>query len=212
MTPEVEVEPEIEAEIPPPAPMPQAEEEVEIEAEIVPDETEQLFGKETAAEPGAMFETPAREQAPEKTFDFSEPLPSDAETALPMGARAMEEMREGLGLGGGAADESFASSGGHPDFVSFESLDMASRVSHADYAPRASEAAPPRRPQPTPMEQASAPPTRPPAVSEEMLAAVCREAVEQMAREVLERVAWEVIPDLAERLIRDEIERLKAGS
>jgi len=112
----------------------------------------------------------------------------------------MDEMREGLGLGG--------SSDMHPDIVSFESLDMASRASHEDYTfvPPASVApAAPRTAEKPPVA-----PSRLPEVSDEMLKGVAKESIEKAMREILERVAWEVIPDLAERLIREEIERLKA--
>ena len=148
------------------------------------------------------------------TFDFSEPLPSEAEEALPLGQRAMDEMREGLGLG----DDIVSAQDKHPDLVSFESLDMASRASHEDYmfAPPEPEIALPAAAPPSvvPAAPAAAPrataPLRAPEATDEMLTGVAREAVEKVIREVLERVAWEIIPDLAERLIREEIERLKA--
>jgi CheY-like chemotaxis protein len=221
--PEYEVEPEIEGAgttVPPAG----GRIEEEIEAEVLPEtpdmvadafEAEQLFGKppEHGTGPAIGLEAEIGHAPPTpKTFDFSEPLPSDAEAVLPIGARAMEEMREGLGLGEPAAEEAGIAPGGHPDFVSFESLDMASRVSHEEYAPPVPEKAPAAyAPAPAP-EPSPGQPSPPPVVTDAMLQAVCQEAVEKFAKQVLERVAWEVIPDLAERLIREEIERLKGGS
>ncbi|MHB8846673.1 MAG: response regulator [Nitrospirota bacterium] len=182
-------------------------------------DTDQIFGKEPApAEeaPAAVLE-PARERgmpSPEPaappSFDFSEPLPAEAEKALPLGQKAMDEMREGLGLAGDAA------AARHPDIVTFESLDMASRASHEDYTfspPDAGVVAPAAAPAPPapPAAAGKAAPSRTvPEIPEEMLRGAARESMEKAMREVLERVAWEIIPDLAERLIREEIERLKA--
>jgi hypothetical protein len=116
----------------------------------------------------------------------------------------MEEMREGLGLGGGRARASDM----HPDIVSFESLDMASRASHEDYTFVPPVAVTPA--EPPAADRRAVAPSRFPGVSDEMLKDVAKESIEKAMREILERVAWEVIPDLAERLIREEIERLKA--
>ena len=213
--PEYEVEPELEV-----APEKPAEQGPPETADTF--DTDKLFGREpmpaegalTAAAPTAEApgQPPAAESFP--TFDFSEPLPAEAEEALPLGQRAVDEMREGLGLG----DDAAFSPDKHPDIVSFESLDMASRASHEDYtfAPPEPELVPP------PVEPAHtataapaaepriAAPLRVPDVSMEMPKGLSQEALEKAMREVLERVAWEVIPDLAERLIREEIERLKA--
>jgi len=173
-------------------------------------DTDQLFGREP--QPAAEVRQPAGQpavaaEAP-PSFDFSEPLPADAEEALPLGQRAMDEMREGLGLGGNAAQVADM----HPDIVSFETLDKASRASHEDYtfAPPEVEFAPPVAAPAPAADQRAAAPYHIPDVSDEMFKGVAREAMEKAMREVLERVAWEVIPDLAERLIREEIERLKA--
>jgi CheY-like chemotaxis protein len=171
-------------------------------------DTDQLFGKEPV-----FAEASVSEPAAPPAFDFGEPLPAEAEEALPLGQRAMEEMREGLGLGGDTARASDM----HPDIVSFESLDMASRASHEDYtfAPPETEFAPPAASPPPAHPAAERPamaPPRTPEISDEMLKGVAKESIEKAMREILERVAWEVIPDLAERLIREEIERLKADT
>jgi CheY-like chemotaxis protein len=188
-------------------------------------DTEQLFGKEAAPayeapapvfEPAIEAEMPSPEPAAPPSFDFSAPLPDEAESALPIGQKAMEEMREGLGLAEDMAASRLPDR--HPDIVTFESLDMASRASHEDYTfspPDAglgpSVAVPTTAPPaPRAAERAATTPSRGPEIPEEMLRSVARESMEKAMREVLERVAWEIIPDLAERLIREEIERLKA--
>ena len=177
-------------------------------------DTDQLFGKEPtfaeapavqAFEPAFETDAPGPEPAAPPSFDFNEPLPADAEDALPLGQRAMDEMREGLGLGGGTSRASDM----HPDIVSFESLDMASRASHEDYTFVPPAAVTPAAP-PAAAERPAMAPSRFPGVSDEMLTEVAKGSIEKVMREILERVAWEVIPDLAERLIREEIERLKA--
>jgi len=215
--PEYEVEPELEPEPekpakPEPGPAPAPPSTAAPEAF----DTDQLFGREPvpAEAPAPAAAEPAHEAEAPPSFDFSEPLPAEAEEALPMGQRAMDEMREGLGLGQDTAQASAM----HPDIVSFESLDVASRASHEDYTfapPEADRASPAIAPSPAPAAapaaaRPAAVPPRFPEASEEMFKGVAREVIESAMREVLERVAWEVIPDLAERLIREEIERLKA--
>ncbi len=130
----------------------------------------------------------------EPVVEVEEPLSQEVEQALPVGERAVEEMREGLGLGAKSQQQA------PPEIVNFESLDMATKAAQ-EYAP------PPRR-----EAEVKASPVQPQAVSEAMLRSIAEEAVAKIAREVLEKVAWEVIPDLAERLIKEEIERLKAGT
>jgi CheY-like chemotaxis protein len=182
-----------------PAPEPQA-------AALEAFDTDQLFGREPvpaeefaplAPEPVFGTEVPRTEPDVPPSFDFSEPLPVEAEEALPLGQRAMDEMRAGLGLG----EETAYPSAMHPDIVSFESLDMASRASHEDYTFASPEAE---------LASKAAVSPRVPEASDEMFKGIPKESIEKAMREVLERVAWEVIPDLAERLIREEIERLKA--
>jgi len=181
-------------------------------------EADRIFGEETAPadgtpvpafEPSAGAPSADADRAGPASYDFSEPLAAEAETILPHGQKAVEEMREGLGLREGTMD-AFAR---HPDIVSFESLDMASRAPHGEYA-----YAPPAAPvRPAAIPPAARVPESPlsaagraPEGTEELLMNVAKDAVEKAVREVLERVAWEVIPELAERLIREEIERLKA--
>ena len=171
-------------------------------------EADEVFDVEPA--PAEETAIPAFEpSAGPVSYDFGEPLAAEAETVFPHGQKAVEEMREGLGLREGKTDSVTR----HPDIVSFESLDMASRAPNDEYA----YAPPDTTARPAPLPSAARGPGSPlPAASlspqgtEELLMSVAKDVVEKAAREILERVAWEVIPDLAERLIREEIERLKA--
>jgi CheY-like chemotaxis protein len=155
-----------------------------------PSEEEEVY----EVEPVVEVEEPAREM----------------ERALPMGEKAMEEMRAGLGLGvkGGQSQ---------PEIVNFESLDMATAAA-GEYQPKQ---APERRPvsdsfvpreyvPPPPEPGTSAPMAE---ISDErlrnMVEASVAKIAREIAREVIEKVAWEVVPDLAEMLIKAEIERLK---
>jgi CheY-like chemotaxis protein len=133
----------------------------------------------------------------EPEVEVEEPVSREAERVLPVGQKAVEEMRAGLGL-----TERMEQA--PPAFTSFESFG-ADAQEYAPSRPEPAAAAPPRRAPERTMPQA------PPAgLSDDMLRGVAAETVSRIAREVLEKVAWEVIPDLAERLIREEIERLKA--
>jgi CheY-like chemotaxis protein len=133
-----------------------------------------------APAPEGLFEV-------EPVVEVQESFPREAERVLPVGERAVEEIRAGLGLGAGRP-------AAPPEITSFDTLDTAART--------AREYAPPSRPQPS----------AGPAVSEEALRGVAEETMARIARDVLEKVAWEVIPDMAERMIREEIERLKSGT
>ncbi|HAS55203.1 MAG TPA: hypothetical protein DCS42_14320 [Nitrospiraceae bacterium] len=120
----------------------------------------------------------------------------------------MQEIREGLGLGGRERQEPT------PEITTFDNLDMAVGAAN-EYMPPSREPARPVAAAPSGQGswQAARPGQQPAAagVSEDMVRGIAEEAVVRVVREVLEKVAWEVIPDLAERLIREEIERLKAG-
>ncbi len=162
----------------------------------------------------------------EPVVEIEESQAREAERVLPVGEKAMEEMREGLGLGskGKPAEQ---------EIVTFESLDMAASAAQ-EYRPPE----PPRPPEPeefTPREYVPPPPEPEPEyvpreyvpprpepaaaapaapLSETQLRGAVEESVarivREIARETIEKVAWEVIPDLAEMLIKAEIERLKA--
>lgn len=142
----------------------------------------------------AMFEV-------EPVVEVEEPRPHVEERAMPVGEKAVEEIRAGLGLD--------KKRDAPPEFTSFESLDMATS-SASEYVPP--QKMPELEPEPDIRCSAHAPSMAAGAIiSEEVLRTVAEETVAKIAREVLEKVAWEVIPDLAERLIKEEIERLKAG-
>jgi CheY-like chemotaxis protein len=145
----------------------------------------------------------------EPVVEVEEPLGREVERALPVGEKAMEEMRAGLGLSGKGKQA-------QPEIVNFESLDMATAAAD-EYRP---QQASPRRPAPDPFvpREYVPPPPEPAtalaaAISDEQLRRMVEETVSkivrEIAREVVEKVAWEVIPDLAEMLIKAEIERLK---
>ncbi len=229
--PEIEVLPEMgiapaeEASGAPVPQQPEAQLQQEASGAAEAFDTEQLFGEEppiqqpvTPPIPAKVEERDVRAEAvakePAPAFGTVPFMPPEMEKALPVGQKAVDEMRQGLGLEEQAkAAETPAATPMQPGFVSFESLDMASRVSHEEYsydipavAEEAGKAGLPPADLPLARQSAQA------AVSEDVLNAMSQEILAKIAREVLERVAWEVIPDLAERLIREEIERLKAGS
>lgn len=149
-----------------------------------------------APAPPAPQEESVYEVEPE--VEVEEPMAPEFEQALPTGARAREEMREGLGL-----EEEQAP--GMSELEAFGAIPMAEEPVPP---PPRREAVPPRAPRAAAAAPSSV--VQPPAVSEEMLRAIAEETIARIAREVLERVAWEVIPQLAEQMIREEIERLKA--
>lgn len=162
----------------------------------------------------------------EPVIEVEEPIVRDVMNALPVGKKAVEEMREGLGLTGRPEQS-------EQEIVSFESLDMAMSTAQ-EYIPPRQEGL--RRPEPKPYmppmrearEYIPPPPdsedvlpaealpkaSQQPRVSEEMVRSMVEEQVSRIvskiARDVIEKVAWEVVPDLAAMLIKEEIERLKA--
>lgn len=158
----------------------------------------------------------------EPVIEVEEPAAPDASGALPVGEKAVAEMRENLGLSAKNAKAG-------QDIVSFESLDMAMSTAKEYMPPKREE---PRRPEPSvPLSD-----ERLRAIAEEIVTRIAREhfkvsldrpqvseetvrsaveesvsgIVREVARDVIEKVAWEVVPDLAAMLIREEIERLKA--
>ncbi len=151
---------------------------------------------------GAEFERPApAEEAVfevEPVVEMEGPRPREEERALPLGEKAVEEIRVGLGL----TPKEEPPKESPPEFTSFESLDMATAAAR-EYQPPQS--------MPEPVQSPPAAGAAEPAISEDALRGIAEETISRIAREVLEKVAWEVLPDLAERLIKEEIERLKAG-
>jgi CheY-like chemotaxis protein len=160
------------------------------------------------------------------------PLVREESLVLPLGAKAVEEMRAGLGLTDNGEELL-------PDIITFESFDTAMEAEETTAPPKPEKPAPAApRPMPSlaqpPMlsteemrkiaEETVAkmaekvfkdmPPPSLPKISDETIRRGIQEAVmkiaREIAREVIEQVAWEVIPQLAENMIKEEIERLKA--
>jgi CheY-like chemotaxis protein len=146
------------------------------------------------------------------------PLAREGAKALPIGAKALEEMRAGLGLTGKSEEP--------PQIATFEGFDMAMEPEQKSTLPKSAPAAQPALPtielrgmvEETVAKMAEEffkgmPPQALPKISEETIRRGIEEAVMKVAREiakdVIEKVAWEVVPQLAETLIEEEIERLK---
>ena len=145
---------------------------------------------DTGPAPGLSLDGSEYEVEPVMEMEAPPPV-HDAEMVLPVGEKAVEEMRSGLGL-------TERPQQGFPELTSFETLDAATAGAQ-EYMPPSRETRP------------AMPPFQQPAVPEEMIKGIAEETIARIAREVLEKVAWEVIPDLAERLIQEEIQRLKTG-
>jgi len=157
------------------------------------------------------------------------PLAREEEKALPTGAKAVEEIRAGLGLSLSETSEEIK-----PEMVTFESFDTSPEAA----LPKPEKTMP--RPRHVgesvqlpvlPVEEMKKMiaeavskiaadkfkdivPPPPPKISDETIKREIQEAVTKVTRElahgIIEQVAWEVIPQLAEHLIKEEIERLKA--
>jgi CheY-like chemotaxis protein len=159
-----------------------------------------------------------------------EQLPRDLEKALPLGEKAVEEMRKGLGIPGkgGRTDE---------DIVSFESLDMATNAAKEYMPPKIEKAAPvarewkpplsPAEPAPSPSQQqvvsesdlwniaeatvskmakemlAKMPPPQPPQVSEETLRRAVEEAVKESVSGIVRETARDIIEKVAWEVVPD---------
>jgi CheY-like chemotaxis protein len=139
----------------------------------------------------------------EPVVEIEEPLAREVARALPVGEKAMEEMRAGLGLGGKAEQA-------QPEIVTFESLDMAT-AAESEYQP---QQAPPRRPMPdafVPREYVPPPPetgTASPvaAMSDERLRSIAEETVSRVAREYFKSASPVQPPKVSEETVRRGIE------
>ncbi|HSA77761.1 MAG TPA: response regulator [Nitrospirota bacterium] len=154
----------------------------------------------------AATPTPAEEDEGvfevEPVVEVEEPLGSDFEQTLPLGEKAVEEMRAGLGL----TDKKEES---QPEIVTFESLDMATQTS-GDFAPspkplkpaaepprstRSSEA---RRGEPEvvtpsmPMQQ----------ISEETVRRISEETIAKVAKDMFAKLPPVQVPTLPESELR----------
>jgi len=133
----------------------------------------------------AATPTPAEEDEGvfevEPVVEVEEPLGSDFEQTLPLGEKAVEEMRAGLGL----TDKKEES---QPEIVTFESLDMATQTS-GDFAPS-----------PKPLKPAAEPPrsTRPSeARRDEPEVVTPSMPMQQISEETVRRISEETIAKVA---------------
>ncbi len=128
----------------------------------------------------------------------------DSGQVLPLGEKALEEMRTGLGLGRKSEEA-------QPEIVNFESLDMA-KAAAREYMPP--QEAPRRRPVPesfVPREYVPPPPE--PEVAEpagrmtdERLRSITEETVSRMAREYFQNMPPAQLPKVSDETVRRGIE------
>lgn len=155
----------------------------------------------------AATPTPAEEDEGvfevEPVVEVEEPLSSDFEQTLPLGEKAVEEMRAGLGL----TDKKEES---QPEIVTFESLDMATKTP-GDFAPS-----------PKPLKPTAEPPrstTRPAEawrdepevitpsmpmqqISEEMVRRISEETIAKVAKDMFAKLPPVQVPTLPESEFR----------
>jgi CheY-like chemotaxis protein len=151
------------------------------------------------AEEEAVFEV-------EPEFEAEDQQAIDAEKALPVGKKAVEEMRAGLGLSG-AEEQAEVEAGG------VESLGLAAVAALDTFekpAPRRSETPKPQLPEAVeyvpPVR--SAPATEAPsvAVPEDMLRSMAQETVTRMANEVFAKLPPVQPPAISEEMLRKVLE------
>jgi DNA-binding response OmpR family regulator len=142
----------------------------------------------------------------EPVVEVEEQLTREEEQVLPVGEKAVEEMRAGLGLSGkGKPPE--------PDIVSFESLDMATTAAE-EYQP---QQAAPRRSEPyvPPMREAREYVPPPPetevaapaiAISEERLRNMAQETITRMALDYFKKMPPVQPPQVSEEMLRSVVE------
>ena len=137
----------------------------------------------------------------EPVVEIEEPLAHEVERVLPVGEKAREEMRAGLGLSG--KDEQ-----AQPEIVNFESLDMATSAAD-EYRP---QQAPTRHPVPdslAPREYVPPPPgaaAPASAMSEERLRSIAEETISRVAREYFKSTLPVQSPKVSEDTVRRGIE------
>ena len=134
--------------------------------------------------------TPAEEESvyevePEVEEVEESPAPESA-TALPIGAKAVEEMREGLGLTEPAEEL-------QPEIVSFEDFDLATEVPP--------KTAPPSAPKP------AGAPAQPPALPDHELRKIVEETVARMAKQAFEKIPAPQAAVLSEGELRSMAEK-----
>ena len=147
--------------------------------------------------------TPAEEESvyevePEVEEVEESPAPESA-TALPIGAKAVEEMREGLGLTEPAEEP-------QPEIVSFEDFDLATEVPPKiapPFAPKSAAPAPLAPQQPN----AAGAPAQPPTVPEPELRKIVEETVARMAKQAFEKIPAPQAAVLSEGELRSMAEK-----
>ncbi|HUI68224.1 MAG TPA: response regulator [Nitrospirota bacterium] len=143
----------------------------------------------------------------EPVVEVEEPLDSDLGQTLPLGDKAVEEMRAGLGLTNKKKES-------QPEIVTFESLDMATQT-FGDFAPS------PKPPQPAaePPRSTARPadvvrkepevvtPSMPmPQISEEMIRRMAEETIAKMAKDMFAKLPPVQVPTLPESELRSMAE------
>jgi CheY-like chemotaxis protein len=139
----------------------------------------------------------------EPVVEVEEPLGSEFEQTLPLGEKAVEEMRAGLGL----TDKKVES---QPEIVTFESLDMATQTS-GDFAPSPKHlkpAAEPPRSKTRPGEarrdepEVVTPPMPMQQISEEMVRRISEETIAKVAKDMFAKLPPVQLPTLPESELR----------
>lgn len=168
--------------------------------------------------------------------EVEEPHARDAAKALPVGAKAVEEMRAGLGLTGEKEEP-------RPEIVTLESLEKAMAAGQqAEFTPK-TPSPPPRQPIPSSVQAATLPeaelrkiaettiakmakdvfanlpPVQPPQISDETLRAIIEEKVSSMTKGVLEKTPaaqpsalspsdmWSVAEEAVEKIAKEFFQR-----
>jgi CheY-like chemotaxis protein len=141
----------------------------------------------------------------EPVVEVEEPQGRDLEQTLPLGEKAVEEMRAGLGL----TDKKEES---EPEIVSFESLDVATQT-FGDFAPSPKPLQPAAEPPRSTMRPADvlrkesdvvAPST--PQISEEMVRRMVEESIAKMAKDMFAKLPPVQVPTLPESELRSMAE------
>jgi CheY-like chemotaxis protein len=143
----------------------------------------------------------------EPVVEVEEPRESDLEQTLPLGEKAVEEMRAGLGLTHKKEET-------QPEIITFESLDMATQT-FGDFAPSPKPeqptAEPPRtttRPTDTRRKEPEVvTPSMPtPEIPEEMVRRMAEETIAKMAKDMFAKLPPVKVPTLPESELRSMAE------
>jgi DNA-binding response OmpR family regulator len=131
--------------------------------------------------------------------EVEESMTREDATVLPVGAKAVEEMRAGLGLSEQPVEP-------QPEIIPFEAFDMAMETAPEAASPRASEpAAPISVPQPTmPSGTAVSPPTLP----ESELQDLVKKAVEKMAKELFAKMPPQISNDEVRSMVEATVSKM----